>query len=540
MGIANKHIPFLWRGLQISLLFLLSCSHPSPVREQLSRAEQMMETDSRAAALVLDSIDSSTLRGEEAALYAILRTQTDYKNYKPLTSDSLARIATDYYGTPFRKSYHAALAWYSLGCVYSDQGKVEEAFDAYLKAKPLFPDTSNRYFALCAQNIGYCYFNRTLFREAIEVFEEGKRSSLAGGDSAHVAVCDFDLGFSHLVLEEFDAADSCYDAVLANPYAKERLRQILPLNRAKLCYYHRKDTATAIHLLHDYIRTIGRNYDVGAAYYVLGTIYDECNVPDSASYYYEKSLRGNNMPYTVYNVTRNEISLFLRQHGDEEHARRFLQFVDLSESIFSSRNQAKLTALENDHRHELETEHMKRRLYLVVAAVVFLALASQWYRTYREKQKNKHYIRIYDELKASQMREERMRLILEEGKNQINRQQETDDFRNTLDVAVRQFKASPTWKIVVSIRDENKEPATNDRLAFYHDLNVCFSDVFTFLRQKGLSINNREQFIVACYALGLNSEESEKILHVKSSTIRVTKKRLIDKFPPEIGTLIFH
>ncbi|MBP5322772.1 MAG: hypothetical protein J6Y84_03120, partial [Bacteroidaceae bacterium] len=119
MGIANKHIPFLWRGLQISLLFLLSCSHPSPVREQLSRAEQVMETDSRAAALVLDSIDSSALRGEDAALYAILRTQTDYKNYKPLTSDSLARIATDYYGTPFRKSYHAALAWYSLGCVYS-------------------------------------------------------------------------------------------------------------------------------------------------------------------------------------------------------------------------------------------------------------------------------------------------------------------------------------------------------------------------------------------------------------------------------------
>ncbi|MBP5323715.1 MAG: hypothetical protein J6Y84_07985, partial [Bacteroidaceae bacterium] len=99
----------------LSAAFLFSCSQPSPVREQLSRAEQMMETDSRAASAVLDSIDSSALRGEDAALYAILRTQTDYKRDIPLTSDSLARIATDYYGTSLHKDYHAAMAWYTLG-----------------------------------------------------------------------------------------------------------------------------------------------------------------------------------------------------------------------------------------------------------------------------------------------------------------------------------------------------------------------------------------------------------------------------------------
>ena len=92
-----------------------------------------METDSRAAALVLDSIDSSTLRGEEAALYALLKTQADYKGYKRLTSDSLPLIATHYYGTR-RKTERAALSQYYLGCAYGDMHRDLDAIDAAFAA----------------------------------------------------------------------------------------------------------------------------------------------------------------------------------------------------------------------------------------------------------------------------------------------------------------------------------------------------------------------------------------------------------------------
>ena len=178
------------------LLAVTSCQRDTAVRSALARAEAVMEENPGAARQILDSIAypqplpkgkgvwSPRLQegmGEASfALWAMLKTQADYKCYVPLRSDSLARIATDYYGTPRRKNYHAAMAWYTLGCVYTDQSTrgqatAEQAFDAYLKAKPLFPDPTNRYYALCCQNLGRCYFERTLYRDAIREYEASKR-----------------------------------------------------------------------------------------------------------------------------------------------------------------------------------------------------------------------------------------------------------------------------------------------------------------------------------------------------------------------------
>ena len=115
------------------LLLLSVCScRDAGVRDALQRAEALMESDPHTARAILDSIaspnlnrlftplnppviggqkplkgrasDSSGLpsfrRGKgEAALYALLRTQADYKCRVRLTSDSLILLATDYYGT---------------------------------------------------------------------------------------------------------------------------------------------------------------------------------------------------------------------------------------------------------------------------------------------------------------------------------------------------------------------------------------------------------------------------------------------------------
>ena len=100
------------------IVSMVSCAPPAE-RDRLRRAEALMESDAKAASAALDSIRPTALRGEARARYALLRTQADYKNYVPLTTDSLALIATEYYGLPHNKDYHAAMAWYCLGTCYS-------------------------------------------------------------------------------------------------------------------------------------------------------------------------------------------------------------------------------------------------------------------------------------------------------------------------------------------------------------------------------------------------------------------------------------
>ena len=110
---------------------------------QLERLEAQLDNVPHLVQQGLDSIPFAMLRGEARALYAILRTQADYKCYVPLTTDTLIRYATDYYNRN-RKSYRAAMAWYSLGCVYTELQDDVAAVEAYLQAQRLFPDTTDR------------------------------------------------------------------------------------------------------------------------------------------------------------------------------------------------------------------------------------------------------------------------------------------------------------------------------------------------------------------------------------------------------------
>ena len=71
----------------------MGCGDRLSMRE-LERLEAQLDTEPHLVRLVLDSIPLATLDGEARALYAILRTQADYKCYVPLTTDTLIRYAT--------------------------------------------------------------------------------------------------------------------------------------------------------------------------------------------------------------------------------------------------------------------------------------------------------------------------------------------------------------------------------------------------------------------------------------------------------------
>ena len=139
------------KGLAVrALLFIPACIFLAGCgRQELLQVERIMESDVLKADSMISTMEEPAGR-RNLALYSILRTQIDYKLYRKAESDSLIRTATDYYGKG-RKSYHAAMAWYSLGCVAGENGDDVTAVDAYLNALSLFPDTLVRYFALSEQ-----------------------------------------------------------------------------------------------------------------------------------------------------------------------------------------------------------------------------------------------------------------------------------------------------------------------------------------------------------------------------------------------------
>lgn len=157
---ANK-LQVLIVGLLLSLILGVS-SCVSRERRQLDAVELMLESNPAKADSMLCEMSIPTGK-KDRAWYAVLKTQADYKQYKPISSDSLILMATKYYGSR-HKNYRSAMAWYTQGCVYSELNDDVLAIKAYLKAKYLFPDTLIRYFALTEQQLALCYLTKGMYK----------------------------------------------------------------------------------------------------------------------------------------------------------------------------------------------------------------------------------------------------------------------------------------------------------------------------------------------------------------------------------------
>ena len=147
-----------------TILLSAGCSGGRSEYRRLVALEQVLEQNPDSVRSVLYAMPTPK-KERSKALYTVLKTQADYKCYEPLELDSLMLEATAYYGTG-KKDYYAALAYYTLGCVYTDTENHLAAIEAYLKAKDLFPDTLVRYYVLNMQNIGTIYLNTIVLDEA--------------------------------------------------------------------------------------------------------------------------------------------------------------------------------------------------------------------------------------------------------------------------------------------------------------------------------------------------------------------------------------
>ena len=369
---ATNH-PFLL----LAVLMFTSCSRHSAVWPQLLEAEQLLETDLPSAGAMIDSLDATSLEGEDAALYAILKTQADWKRYHPLTSDSLPRLATNYYGTPYRKNYHAAMAWYSLGCYYTEQKDDEKAVGTYFNAFHLFPDTLSKYYALTTQNLGAHYLAHNMYSDALENLLRFKSHPLCFTDSSYTGYADYLLGQTYLQMQEPKLAEKYYYAVIENPYASKHFARMSLFQIAKQQLYLEHDTLSALSKLDTFIAT-GKTPAASYAGYVLkGDIMNSWHMPDSARFYYILSLGYGENIYTQCRAYQQLVNIG-SQLGDRLLTDScFARYEELRDSIFSMSERASLDNAKSEFSLRLLQQKTKsRQNMLLLSLAIILSLVA--------------------------------------------------------------------------------------------------------------------------------------------------------------------
>lgn len=117
------------------LMCVTGCRHTSrEVTGRLDRAEHIMESRPDLALSILDSIDSTVLRGRaDRARYALLLSMALDKNYIDTTSFSILQPAIDYYLKHGSADERLKTRYYE-GRIYMNRGDDDAALTAFLEA----------------------------------------------------------------------------------------------------------------------------------------------------------------------------------------------------------------------------------------------------------------------------------------------------------------------------------------------------------------------------------------------------------------------
>lgn len=484
---------------------LISCGNSRILRE----AETLLETNPTAADSILASMPAPKLR-RDRAWYAVLKTQADYKQYRPIKSDSLILSATDYYDT-HRKNYQAAVAWYSQGCVYTELHDDISALESYLEAESLFPDTLVRYHALTEQNLAKLYIKHHYYDLALSSLNSMENYGLCKPDSTILYLSHYFKATVLLHNKEFDAADKLFGDLIDNSWLTGYCKSETLLKLSIIAVNYKQDYNTALNLTTRFIDNNSPS-KCGTAYQIRGDAFAQLHKVDSADYYYRKCLECKiKDPNTICDAYRGLATIASIKQPDSTQ-----YYINLSnqwlDSIYSEHKQselmdtllAKYTGQQNGKSFLLFYLSI---FVIVIVAAYFLLL----------KFKGKRGCATDNNDRTTEIKRE-LNVILLKSKEQFVKTSSYNDFLSV---------------------NKNKPISDSILAGLRVEAEIAFHDLRTFINSEIIQLSKREFELCIFSYMGFNTTVISSLLEVTPVNLRTIKKRLIHRLPPDFNTLMF-
>ncbi|MBD8041234.1 hypothetical protein H9625_12460 [Phocaeicola sp. Sa1CVN1] len=325
---------------------------------ELEQAEKVMFDHPDSALHLLESMEipSSQTDKENHALWCLLVTQAQYKQVMKIPSDSLVRIAYDYY-KPTDNARRKAMSALYMGDINYELRNIEEAMQYYLEGKTEVEKTDD-YKTGYLVMISLCrlYLYRDFADYALEasrkaydyaVKDSNKRYQLAS--LKYLARC---YCISDSLSKAIDTYHKCSELTLEldlESYYYDIQSEIA------LVYMHKGDIKKSLEIIKSFPITYQRASLMGKNYYLLGQM-------DSAYFFLNKALKTDNI-YTKVSAYQ-----YLYKLGDIPKYRKYLKtycdsLLFYNDSIIAIDKGKEIVAYKEKYDHQrLITEQQRLRL----------------------------------------------------------------------------------------------------------------------------------------------------------------------------------
>lgn len=315
----------------VTYLFLLclssfaSCGLLDRPPQQLLRANEMMQTAPDSSLMLLDDFAQSPdlEKPSTQAWYALLLTQARDKNYILHTSDSLIRIAVNYYDAKGDVALQAKSHYY-WGRVYQDRKDDPRAVREFMTALSLAEEAEDDELLCILQgNLGYAFYQQEMYGQADSLYLRAEQIAVQRKDSTRLGTILSmlgDIGIARGKSFYTHAENNLIRALAIAENKKNRYLKRAVVNSLSSLYNRMENAPKALHYSKLGISLQEDTTECHHYYLIEGTAYYQMAQYDSAIVYLTKSLFSNN--YYTKAGAYMRLSDIARKQGVMEEALR--------------------------------------------------------------------------------------------------------------------------------------------------------------------------------------------------------------------------
>ena len=399
----------------MNLFFGCSRRKASPLPE-LEQAEAVMFDRPDSALHILQRMPKPTDK-EQHALWCLLMTQAECKQLVPVSSDSLIRIAYDYY-KPTDDARRKAMAALYMGTINYRLRNAMEAQAFYLEAAEEMKKTDDfKLGYLIMSGLGNLYLYRDLPAEALAACQKALDYSIKSGYKRYEMASMAFLARYYTLTKDYDKAISFY----------ERAIELADSLNLKAFYYSKKRELAGVYsLLRQYDKALalgkeaaGGNRPSAQSYYGMGEAYLNLHEYDSAYYCLNQALKTSNV-YTRGAAYQSLSFLSRRSPKYKEYALQYSDSLRFYEDSIESIDQSKEIILykEKYEKEKLKLEKANTSRWLLVSVLVGVVLLSLLLYFYQRRKIILH--RKEEELNRLTLRLRENELLMERNRRYIS------------------------------------------------------------------------------------------------------------------------
>lgn len=230
------------------LTVLVSSCFSSGIKKKLDIAESLLQPRPDSSLAIMESIDGNDLRTrEEKARYALLMSAALDKNYVEVTSDSLIRIAVDYYSIR-KDQQRRMMAYYYLGLVLDSAEDYTAAILSLEKAeKDAIVIDDHLYAGLISRTKGGIFNKTNNFLSSSSCLQEAVYQFRYLDNPAYALYAELGLVVSYINNQNYEKAEQILEQVEQED-VPQAIQSLCMLQRANIIVESKGAPEDAINL----------------------------------------------------------------------------------------------------------------------------------------------------------------------------------------------------------------------------------------------------------------------------------------------------